>query len=215
MEARSTGALERKRVVDEIRTARGKGATRKQLERSGDWDDEELGHALAAAEARGEIIATGRNRYTALEYTDCFAGTLRVTSRSFGILRQAEAGQPEIIVPPEALLGALDGDFVLVRREMKRKKGQLVPERYGEVVRVLRRRRPTIVGRFVPDLRQPWVDPYARRLHMRVLLDPWEGSSPRPGEFVEVLLLEGADSNLARGRLLRRLGAPGEGGVDE
>ena len=121
--------------------------------------------------------------------TDEF-GELRLTSRGFGIVRLGERDIPDIVVPPENLSSALDGDQVLVYRGMHRRKGQLVPEKHGEVVRVLRRRRPTLVGRFVPDPVQPWVDPYARRLNMRVVLDSIPDELPLPGEFVEVAVGE-------------------------
>src|SRR5512136_2931056 len=107
----------------------------------------------------------------------------------------------------------MDGAQVLVYRGMRRQRGQLLPEKHGEVVRVLRRRRPTLVGRFVPDPVRPWVDPYARRLNMRVVLDPVPEELPRPGEFVEVSVGEIPEQGPVQGRLLRRLGAPGEGAL--
>ncbi len=211
--------MHRKHVLDELRAARGNGLTFAQLERklAGTWGKEVVGEVLpglvAEAEARGEVVRGG-GRLVAVEYTDHFAGELRVTSRGFGVVRQ-EHGVPDIVVPPESLSSALDGDLVLARRGARRRKGKLVPEKYGEVVRVLRRRRPTIVGRFVPDKEQPWVDPYARRLKVKVLLDPIAGEPPRPGEFVEVAVGEIPEQGPVQGRLLRRLGAPGESGVDE
>ena len=212
--------MHRKNVLDELRTARGNGLTFAQLERklAGTWgkDDvrEELPGLVAEAETRGEVVRGG-GRLVAVEYTDSYVGELRVTSRGFGIVRQEGPDLPDIVIPPESLSSALDGDLVLAHRGARRRKGRLVPEKYGEVVKVLRRRRPTLVGRFVPDPEQPWVDPYARRLKVKVLLDPIEGEPPRPGEFVEVAVGEVPEQGPVQGRLLRRLGAPGESGVDE
>jgi ribonuclease R len=93
--------------------------------------------------------------------------------------------------------------------------GRPIPEKHGEVVRVLRRRRPTLVGRYVPDPVQPWVDPYARRLNMRVLLNPVPGRPPRAGEFVEVALRGVPEEGPIEGTLVRTLGVQGESGVDE
>ncbi len=212
--------MHRKHVLDELRTTRGNGLTFAQLERklAGTWGKdvvrEELPSLVAEAELRGELVR-GKGRLVAVEYTDFYAGELRVTSRGFGIIRQEDHGVPDVVIPPESLSSALDGDLVLARRGERRQKGKLVPEKYGEVVRVLRRRRPTLVGRFVPDPERPWVDPYARRLKVKVLLDPIVGEPPRPGEFVEVAVGEIPEQGPVQGRLLRRLGAPGKSGVDE
>ena len=212
--------MHRKHVLDELRAARGNGLTLAQLERkllaSSDRETvhRELRVLVEEAEARGELVRA-KGRLVAVEFTDYYVGELRLTSRGFGIVRLGERDIPDIVVPPENLSSALDGDQVLVYRGMHRRKGELVPEKHGEVVRVLHRRRPTLVGRFVPDPVQPWVDPYARRLNMRVILDPIPDELPRPGEFVEVAVGEIPEQGPVQGRLLRRLGAPGESGVDE
>jgi ribonuclease R len=212
--------MHRRHVLDEVRAARANGLTLAQLERKlqASWDRDtvraELAALLAQAEERGEIVR-GKGRVTAVEFTDFYAGELRLTARGFGIVRLGERDLPDIVVPAEKLSSALDGDQVLVYRGSRRRRGQIVPEKHGEVVRVLRRRRPTLVGRFVPDAEHPWVDPFARRLKVRVLLDPIPEELPRPGEFVEVAVGEVPEQGAVAGRLVRRLGAPGESGVDE
>ncbi|MBZ5590343.1 MAG: ribonuclease R [Acidobacteriia bacterium] len=212
--------MHRRQVVSEIRSARGTGLTIAQLERklAGTWGREvvrdELADLLAEAEERGEIVRT-RGRAVALEYTDYYLGEIRLTSRGFGIVRQGEPDLPDIVVPPEKLTSAMDGDQVLIHVGARRKQGRLIPEKYGEVVRVLRRRRPTLVGRYVPDPVQPWVDPYARRVNMRVLLDSVPERPPRAGEFVEVALRGIPEEGPVEGTLVRTLGVPGESGVDE
>jgi ribonuclease R len=212
--------MHRREVVGEVRSARGNGLTLAQLERklAGTWGREpvrdELPALLAEAEERGEV-ARSQGRVVALEYTDFYAGEIRLTSRGFGIVRQGERDLPDIVVPPEKLSTAMDGDQVLVHLGVRRKMGRPIPEKHGEVVRVLRRRRPTLVGRYVPDPVQPWVDPYARRLNMRVLLNPVPGRPPRAGEFVEVALRGVPEEGPIEGTLVRTLGVQGESGVDE
>jgi len=210
----------RKRILDELRAARSNGLTRARLIRqlAAGGSEPERGAVealLAEAEGRGEVVRSGSGRWVAIEYTDYHVGTVRMTARGFGVVRASDPGGEDVTVPPERLGNALDGDLVVVLRQVRRAKGQLVPDRFGEVVRVLRRRRPTLVGRFMPHPVQPWVDPYARRLNVRVLLEPIAGEAPRAGEFVEVAVAEMAEAGPVRGTLLRRLGAPGESGVDE
>jgi len=212
--------VHRRQVVEEIRSARGNGLTVAQLGRrlaatlGREPAHGELAELLAEAEERGEVVR-GKGRVVALEFTDYFVGRLRVTSRGFGVVRQGERDLPDIVVPAEKLATAMDGDQVLVLQEVRRTRGRLAPEKYGEVVRVLRRRRPTVVGRYVPDPAHPWVDPFARRLAVRVLLDEIPEPPPRPGEFVEVALEGIPESGPVSGRLIRRLGSAGESGVDE
>ena len=213
--------IDRRHVLDLVRAARDAGLTRSQLEHqlAGRFERatarRELPRLLTELEARGEVVRGSSGRTVALEFTDYWAGELRLTSRGFGVVRMGERGLPDIVVPPEKLGTALDGDQVLVHRPVRRKRGKLVPDKFGEVVRVLRRRRPTLVGRFMGDDAHPWVDPFARRLRMKVLLDPVPEPLPRAGEFVEVALGEIPETGAITGRLVRRLGAPGEAGVDE
>ncbi len=212
--------MHRRQVVAEVSSARGDGITVAQLERrlaaalGTDVAHGELAALLAEAEERGEVVRA-KGRVIAVEYSDYYVGELRLTSRGFGIVRQGERDLPNLVVPAEKLSTAMDGDQVLVYRGARRKRGVLVQDPHGEVVRVLRRRRPTLVGRFVPDPLRPWVDPYARRVGVHVVLDPVPAELPRPGEFVEVAVDEFEGEGPARGRLLRSLGVAGESGVDE
>ena len=170
---------------------------------------------LAEAEERGEVVRSSGGRYVAIEHSDYFVGTLRMTAKGFGVVRLGERDLPDIVVPPAQLGTALDGDVVLVAQDSRRSKGQLRRERVGEIVRVLRRRRPTIVGRYRRHATQPWVEPFARRLNVRILLDQTAGEAPGEGEFVEVAPESISQDGPVRGRLLRRLGNAGESGVDE
>jgi ribonuclease R len=173
-----------------------------------------LQEALSLAEERALALPLPNGRWVTLEHSGCIAGVLRTTAKGFGILRPVRGAAEEVVVPPEALGNAMDGDLVLVRRRSRRVRGRLVPHRFAEVVRVLRRARQTIVGRFMPDQVQPWVDPYARRLQMRVLVEP-PPFPVRPGEFVEVAVEDYGEQGPMAGKVLRALGMAGEPGVDE
>jgi ribonuclease R len=207
-------------VLHAIRSGRTEGVTtaalRKRLAAGPEPSpgEAELAAVLSELEERGEIVRS-KGRVTAIEFTDYFSGSVRLTARGFAVVRLGERDIPDIVVPPEQLGSALDGDEVLVHRGSRRRRGRLEPEKFGEIVRVLRRRRPTLVGRFVPDPVSPWVAPFARRVALRVDLDPVPEQLPRAGEFVEVAVSEVPEGGRPRGRLLRRLGAAGESGVDE
>ncbi|MGC8917102.1 MAG: ribonuclease R [Thermoanaerobaculum sp.] len=172
-----------------------------------------LGEVLELASERAVAVDLGNGRWVAPEQVGLVAGVIRTTAKGFGVVRPIK-GQDEVVVPPESLKNALDGDVVLVKRRSKRVRGRLVPDRFGEVLRVLRRARKTIVGRFFSDPVKPWVDPYARKLSMKVLVDPPQ-TAVREGEFVEVAVTEYGESGPLGGRIVRVLGHAGEPGVDE
>ena len=207
-------------MLEAIRTGRGSGLTTAALRQklapalASEVNETHLAAIVTELEERGEIVR-GKGRVIAIEFTDYFSGSVRLTTRGFAVVRLGERDIPDIVVPPEKLGSALDGDEVLVHRGSRRRKGKLEPEKFGEIVRVLRRKRPTLVGRFVPDPVSPWVAPFARRVAMRVDLDPVPEEGPRAGEFVEIAISEVPEQGRPRGRLLRRLGVAGESGVDE
>ncbi len=205
----------RRAVVAALRARQTAGASMTFLEGELKVSRPVLRALLEEAELRGEVVATGNGRWMAIEFTDYFTGTLRVTARGFGVLRGVEDSAPGVVIAPEDLGTALDGDRVLVHCGSQRRRGRPTVERFGRVVRVLQRRRPTLVGRFRADRRRAWVEPYARRLGVRVELEPWAGETPRDGEYVEVAVTEWSEGGAVSGRLVRRLGAAGETGVDE
>ncbi len=169
---------------------------------------------LAEAEALGEVVADGQGRYRAIEYSDCYVGTVRLTARRVAILRQDDENAPDITVPLDKLRGAMDGDLVLVVRHLPRRRRVAEVRFTGEVVRVLRRRRPLLVGRYVADRRKPRVEPFAHRLDLRVEVEPM-ADPPRDGEYVEVALDGEPRAGTLGGRVVRRLGMGGEPGVAE
>jgi ribonuclease R len=205
----------RRALLAVLRARRFEGASLTYLERELQVSQPELRGLLAEAELRGEAVASGRGRWLAIEFTEYFTGTLRMTARGFGVLRSEDDNAGEIIIPPEGLATALDGDRVLVHRVGLPRRGGGTVERFARVVKILQRRRPTLVGRFHRDRGQAWVEPHARRLGVRIELEPWAGETPRDGEFVEVAVVEWGEGGAASGKLLRRLGVAGEGGVDE
>ena len=207
--------MHRRAVLAALRARRFEGASLTYLERELQVPRPMLHALLAEAELRGEVVNGGKGRWVAIEFTEYFTGTLRITARGFGVLRGEDDSAPEIVVAPEDLGTALDGDRVLVQRASRRRRGGLTVERFGQVIKILQRRRPTLVGRFRTDRRQAWVEPHARRLGVRVELEPWAGEAPRDGEFVEVAVGEWGEAGAVSGKLLRRLGVAGEAGVDE
>ena len=118
-------------------------------------DEGALREAVADLERRGEVVRVRGEKLSRIEFTDLQAGTLAVRGEGRAFLLSGVAGVPD--TPVTGLASALDGDFVLVRVEeakaAPKSKGGRAPRfdarPTGGVVKVLVRRRETVVGKIV------------------------------------------------------------------
>ena len=205
-------------IIDLLR-ARGSRllSIREIAERLGGPPDE-IEFAVAELERDGAIIAVRGKRYSLLEFTPYHAGRVRAAADGSATIAGA-LDQPDIYIDRRALKGAMDGDLVIVRVDKKDPTVRKVRNRrmiVGEVSHVLRRAHRTVVGRFHAHSEQPFVVPFDVRLDHDVLIDPTETADARNGEMVDVEIERYPDrsSNVARGRVIERLGLIGEPGVD-
>ena len=112
---------------------------------------QELQGALKALEAEGRVLRTKGNRYILAQEADLVPGVISINRQGKGFLQPDEPGLGEITVPERATGTALNGDRVLVRRDVAPR--GLRPVRKGEppvltgaVVRILERKRSQFVG---------------------------------------------------------------------
>ena len=211
--------IQRREVLEMIRTFRAEGVTRRRLlaafaDRPGD-PAQAVEAIFAELDARGDTVPGHAGHVVATEFSDYHVGNVRMTSRGFAIVRGEEGGAEPIVVPPEAVKTALDGDVVLVHRSSTRRKGKTIPDKNGEIIRVLHRRHPTLVGRFDERDGLGWVTPLARRIDAQVQIVLPAGSRLRTGEFVETTVETGEPGATLRGQIVRSFGMPDEPGVDE
>lgn len=171
--------------------------------------------ALRRLEREGKVVAGRGKRYYAAEHSRLVVGRLAVSHRGVEV-RPTEGGDP-IVIPRRGLRGALDGDLVAVRLERPRAKAREAGAAEGVVVKILERRHTTIVGRWVCDGTRPHVVPLSRKLRFTILPQSVEREQrPRHGELVVVSLdTPPGERRPAKGRVLERLGVPGEPGVEE
>jgi len=201
--------------------------------RGGKRDELEL--TLARLTARGELIETRSGHYAVTARSREFAvGRLNMHRDGYGFLISDHplAGvQGDIFVPPESAAKAMHGDRVVVRI------GRIEPDgrAEGEIVKVLRRANPTVVGEFHIGRRGQYVVPHDDRIRQWIEIPeglefpPPERVVDRIGEkapsvasveeldgmIVNVELLEfpGKDSDPV-GRVIEILGNPDDFGVD-
>jgi len=195
----------------------------------------ELEAALTRLLARGDLVEPRPGHYIATRQSREFSsGRLSMHRDGYGFLiaeRPVEGVQGDIFIPSESAQKAMHGDRVLVRIARIESDGRAS----GEIVKVLKRAHPAVVGEFrvgrrgnyvIPqDVRiQQWIDipegleiPPAGRPLDRIGVQPIEvhDAAELNGLIVNVELLEYPErGERAVGRVIEVLGHPDDFGVD-
>src|SRR5262249_6853733 len=120
--------------------------------------------ALARLTARGDLIELRSGNYAVTARSREFAiGRLQMHRDGYGFLiseRPIEGVTGDIFIPPESAEKAMHGDRVLVRIARIEAGGRAD----GEIVKVLRRAHPTVVGEFRIGRRGQYVVPHDERI---------------------------------------------------
>jgi len=207
-----------------VRELGGKGATRADLEL-----------ALVRLLARGELVELRSGHYVVTARTREYAvGRMNMHRDGYGFLiaeRPIEGLKGDIYIPADSARQAMHGDRVLVRIARIEADGRAD----GEIVKVLKRAHPTVVGEFrvgrhgcyvVPqDERiQQWIDipegmeiPAGTRQIDRIGAQPIMVAevADLDGLIVNVELLDfPEDGGRAAGRVIEILGHPDDFGID-
>jgi ribonuclease R len=207
-----------------VRELGGKGATRADLELS-----------LARLLARGDLVELRSGHYAVTTQTREFAlGRMNMHRDGYGFLiseRPIEGLKGDIYIPADSARKAMHGDRVLVRIARIEADGRAD----GEIVKVLRRAHPTVVGEFRVGRRGNYVAPQDDRI--RQWIDIPEGmeipagtrqidrigakpimvsdAADLDGLIVNVELLEYPEAgDRGVGRVIEILGHPDDFGID-
>jgi ribonuclease R len=201
--------------------------------KGGNRDDLEA--ALARMTARGDLIELRSGHYVVTERSREFAvGRLNLHRDGYGFLisdRQMPGVTGDIFIPPDSAAKAMHGDRVIVRIARIEAGGRAD----GEIVKVLKRAHPTVVGEFKIGRRGCYVVPHDERLQQWIdIPDGMEFPSAAPsvdrigvtapkvetvealhGMIVNVELLEYPERGESPvGRVIEILGHPDDFGVD-
>src|SRR6266700_1738193 len=136
-----------------VRELGAKGAVREELEA-----------ALARLTARGDLLELRSGQYAVTARSREFAvGRLNMHRDGYGFLiseRPLEGIVGDVFIPPESAEKAMHGDRVVVRIARIEAGGKAD----GEIVKVLRRAHPTVVGAFHIGRRGQYVAPFDVRI---------------------------------------------------
>jgi ribonuclease R len=196
---------------------------------------EELERALNRLTERGELVALRSGHFVSTRVSRQYStGRLNMHRDGYGFLisdQPIDGIRGDIFVPPESAQKAMHGDRVLVRIGRIEHDGRAD----GEIIRVLRRAHPDVVGEFrvkrngsfvIPhdDRIRQWIEipagleiPVDTGAHDRVGAKAIEVHGPRDldGMIVNCEILEfPEDDEPAVGRVIEVLGHPEDFGVD-
>ncbi len=195
----------------------------------------ELETALSRMTARGDLIELRSGQYAVTSMSREFAvGRLAMHRDGYGFLiadRAIEGLAGDIFIPPDSAAKAMHGDRVVVRIARIESDGRAD----GEIVKVLKRAHPTVVGEFRIGRRGQYVVPHDERIQQWIeipdglefpeagpVVDRIGVTAPQvesvaelAGMIVNVELLEYPEKGSSPvGRVIEILGHPDDFGVD-
>jgi ribonuclease R len=180
---------------------------------------QELQRTLTELEHAGRIARIKGNRYANCRDADLTAGRIRMNRQGKGFLQPDEPGVREITIPQHATSTALNGDRVLVRRDVSPagiRRGE-PQEILGTVIRILERSRTQLVGTLQRSKQFLYVIPDDPRIPHDIYVPPAKdvGRQPNLGDKVVVELREWQSRHVnPEGEIIEVLGPPDAEGVD-
>lgn len=216
MRKQGTGGktIDRDKLLDYIREDAYRPLTAEELAEAlgiPDKDRKALRALLAKLEEEGAVIRTRSQRYAAPERLDLVVGTLQGHSRGFGYVLPDRPEFADVYISADSMNGAMDRDRVIAR--IQRHSPGRAPE--GEIIRILKRARRTVVGTLDREGSLQFVKPDEKRIAYDILIARGDLHGARDGDKVVVELTRYPDGRRGpEGRVVERIGRPDQPGVD-
>lgn len=171
-----------------------------------------LKERIADLESQGLIVRTRTERFGVPQRMDLVVGTLEVKARGFGFVVEDEEGSPDMYIGASDMAGAMDGDRVIARP----KKTFTGHSKEGEIIRIVRRARHTVVGQLRTFGGYGFVLPDDKHLNQEIFIPGEHLYHAVDGQKVVVEIKEFPDQTLhsATGIVKEVLGFPNDPGVD-
>ncbi len=162
-------------------------------------------------EEAGAIICTRFNTYGLPGKMNLITGTVSMTGKGFGFLVPENKSGEDIFIPPDSLLGAMNGDRAIARINSRPEGKQ--PE--GAIVRILKRANPTVVGNFNRRGDYGFVTPDDKKLQQDIFIAKKNFNGARDGQKVVAAVTSWPERNKnAEGRITEILGFAGDSGLE-
>lgn len=164
-------------------------------------------------EQRGEILRTrSGDRYGVPERMNLLRGRLQTHPKGFGFLIPDDRDHPDVYIHANDMLGAMNGDTVLVRITSKGSAGGKLE---GEVVRILKRANTEVVGTFEHYGSYGFVIADDKRIVKDIFVPQEAINGAVDGQKVVVRIVQYPEGrSLAQGEVIEILGHKNDPGVD-
>lgn len=140
-----------------------------------------LGKRLGAMVRDGQLLRNRRGDFAPAQKLSLMPGRVIANAEGYGFVRPDEGGE-DLYISPQQMRSVLHGDRVLASVVGIDRRGR----RQGNIVEVLERRSPRLVGRVVIENGVTLVEPDDRRLHQNIMIPSGRDSGARSGEIVVV-----------------------------
>jgi ribonuclease R len=174
-------------------------------------DIQELFQILTSLEKEGSVFKSLQGRYSPLRGMGLLVGVLQGHSQGYAFFLPEAPGEPDVFIQPEKLKGAMHKDRVVVRLQKGSQEGR---RREGEVIRILKRSNPNVVGTYRGNRHGGVALPDDRRLsEIRI---PKGSREARAGDKILINITRWPDNShaLPEGKIVEVIGSEGEPGVD-
>ena len=171
-----------------------------------------LKKALGALVEEGTLVETRDGRYGIPAKMNLVVGKLTCHEKGFGFVVPRDRTVADLYIPRRKLGNALHGDTVIARPEATRG-----GKTEGRVIRMLRRARTQVVGKFEQGSRFGYVVPLDPRIGYQVFVSGPEADGAKPGQLVCAEITSYPEGNGRRnpeGKIIEVLGDPDDPKID-
>ena len=158
---------------------------------------------------RSGLVEDRKGLYRLIQTPRPVEGIFSLADQGFGFMRSEDVTLEDLFIPARYIGTAMDGDQVLVQKRFSSRDGRP----FGQVLRVLKRAHPKIIGNFRESTKGGEIWPLDRKLGGPIRVA--KRNSLNPGDVVEVEINSYADGAMpASGKIVEVLGPVGDPQVD-
>jgi len=175
----------------------------------------ELWTVLDQLEKNADIIKTRYDKYGVPERMNLLVGTLSASNKGYGFVIPDKLKTPnetDVFIPPDAMMTAMHHDRVVVRVHCQSGQGK---SRDGEIIRIVERANPRIVGTFEASRNFGFVTPDDLRLGQDIFIPKDDKNIVKNGSKVVVEITKWPEKKRsAEGKIIEVLGSKGDTGIE-
>jgi ribonuclease R len=152
----------------------------------------------------GKVVRIRGNRYGLPSKMNLIVGRVKTHPDGYGFVIPEAEGEEDIFISPRNLKEAMNGDRVVARIELIRRKGK-----EGSVIRILERKTRKVVGKFMRAKNYSYIIPEDERILQEVFIPEGETKRARPNQIVVAEITQyPTERARPEGRITHILGYP-------